>query len=113
MTTAKKPIQLRIVFILNALMMILPFIFYFIFTTNDIAIDGLNPTWMLYTGIGYIISFIPLAYFIIKRNRIGVLTLFGINILIALPTKAFIGIIVAIISFILTFTKKSRLYFQS
>lgn len=37
----QKPILLRIIFILNALMMILPFVFYYVFTTNDISIGGL------------------------------------------------------------------------
>ena len=38
-----KPIQLRIIFILNALMMFLPFIFYYVFTTKDISIEGFKP----------------------------------------------------------------------
>ena len=36
----KKPYQLRIIFILNALMMFLPFIFYYVITTKGIKIRG-------------------------------------------------------------------------
>ena len=38
----EKPIPLRVIFILNALMMILPFIFYFVFTAKDIQIGDLD-----------------------------------------------------------------------
>ena len=52
----KKPIQLRIIFILNALMMFLPFLVYFLVTNNKIEMDVV-PMHVIYTGIAYIISF--------------------------------------------------------
>ncbi len=109
----KKPIQLRIIFILNALMMILPFIFYYVFTTQDISIDGLDPIYMIYTGGAYILSFALLVFFILKRNIIGARITFILNILIALPAGAYIGILVAIISMAISFTPKVKEYFAS
>jgi len=53
---SKKPIQLRIIFILNALMMFLPFLVYFLVTNNKIEMDVV-PMHVIYTGIAYIISF--------------------------------------------------------
>ncbi len=109
----QKPIQLRIIFILNALMMFLPFVFYYVFTTQDISIDGLDPMMMVYTGIAYIISFIILVPSILKRNIILFRIMFGINVLIAIPAAAYIGIVVAIISEALSFNKKVKAFFAS
>ncbi len=112
-TLVKKPILLRVIFILNALMMILPFVFYYVFTTKDISINGLNPTYMLYTGIAYIVSFALLVNFILKRNIMGARIMLVINFLIALPAKAYIGFLVALISMGLSFTKPVKEYFAS
>ncbi len=110
----KKPIPLRIIFILNALMMFLPFVFYYVFTTRDITVGNLDPMWMVYTGIAYIVTFIILVYFILNRNVIGARIIFLINILIAIPAGAYIGILIAIISLLLSFyNKKVLAYFNS
>ena len=109
----KKPIPLRVIFILNALMMVLPFIFYYVFTTRDITIGDLNPTWMAYTGIAYIISFAILVYFLVNRNLLGARIMFVINILIALPAGAYIGILIALISLALSFFNKKVLHYFS
>lgn len=98
-----KPIPLRVIFILNALMMILPFVFYAVITSKGIEIGGLNPSWMIYTGIAYIASFAALVYFILKRNIQGARAIFGLNFLIAIPAGAYIGMGVAIISMLLSF----------
>ena len=116
MTTSnkvKKPFQLRIIFLLNAIMMILPFIFYYVFTTKNISIDGLDPIIMIYTGIGYIISFIVLVASILKRNLILFRIIFIINILIAIPAQAYIGVVVAIISILISLNRKVKTYFAS
>ena len=109
----KKPALLRVIFILNALMMILPFVFYYVFTSKDISIDGLNPMYMVYTGIAYIISFILLVSFILRRNITGARIMFVLNIIIALPAGAYIGMLVAVLSMILSFTAKVKEYFAS
>ena len=108
----EKPIPLRVIFILNALMTILPFVFYYVFTTKDITVGNLDPMWMIYTGIAYIISFAFLVYFIITRNIWGARSIFFINIIIAIPAGAYIGILVAVISILLSFlNKKVLMYF--
>ncbi len=112
-TLVKKPILLRVIFILNALMMILPFVFYLVFTTKDISINGLDPNYMLYTGIAYILSFALLVYSILNKKMLMVRILFVINILIALPAKAYIGILVALISMALSFSTSVQTYFAS
>jgi len=109
-----KPIPLRIIFILNALMMILPFVFYYVFTTKNISIGDLDPIWMVYTGIAYVVSFIFLAYCLKNRKLLGARIMFIINILIALPASAFIGILVAVISLAIAFfNKKVLAYFAA
>lgn len=107
-----KPIPLRVIFILNALMMVLPFIFYFVITSKGIDIGRLDPKIMIYTGIGYIVSFAVLVFFILKRNIMGVRGVLFANILISLPAKAIIGIVVAVISLLLAFlNEKVKTYF--
>lgn len=108
-----KPITLLIIFILNALMMILPFIFYYVFTSRGIEIDGLKPIYMIYTGIAYILSFVFLVFSILKKWLTGLRMVIIANVLIALPTKAYIGIGVALFSMLLSFTGKVRQYFSS
>lgn len=93
--------------------MFLPFIFYFVFVTKNISIEGFNPIYMVYTGIAYIVSFFLLVFFILKKNVIGFRAMFAVNLLIALPAKAYIGILVAIISFLTSLTAKVKTYFKS
>ena len=112
-TAPNKPIPLRIIFILNGLMMILPFVFYFIFTTQDISIEGVNPTHFLYTGFAYIISFAFLVNFILKQQMIPFRIMFLVNILIALPAKAYIGIGVAILSILISLHSRVKAYFSA
>lgn len=107
-----KPITLRVIFILNALMAILPFIFYAVITSKDISIGNLDPTWMLYTGAAYILSFVFMVRSILKRNILAIRIIIGLNVLIALPAKAYLGILVALISIVLTFHKKVKAYFM-
>ncbi|MDA8595247.1 hypothetical protein N9L20_02095 [Flavobacteriaceae bacterium] len=110
-TAIKKPYQLRIIFIINALMMILPFIFYVVFTQKELSIEGLDPMYMIYTGIAYILSFILLVRAILKRQIKTFRALFILNILIAIPAGAYIGIGVALISTALSFHPKVKAYF--
>ena len=109
----QKPYQLRIVFILNALLSILPFIFYYVFTTKEISIGGLDPTYFIYTDIGYISSFILMLYSILNKKLLLFRVVFLLTILISLPTKAYIGILFALISLLLSFHKKIVNYLKS
>ena len=109
----KKPTALRVIFILNALMMVLPFVFFLVFTTNNITVGDLDPMWMVYTGVAYILSFAVLVYCLTNRLLWGARIVFLINILIAIPAGAFIGIAIAIISLALSFfNKKVLAYFE-
>jgi hypothetical protein len=95
-------------------MMVLPFVFYYVFTTKDITVGTLDPMWMVYTGIAYIISFSILVYFLANRKILGARIMFIINILIAIPAGAYLGILVAIISLALSFfNKKVLAYFSA
>ena len=108
----KKPAVLRVIFILNALMCLLPFGFYYVFTTQEITVGNPDPMWMVYTRIAYILSFIFLVYFMANRKLVGTRTMFLVNIIIAIPAGAYFGIAVAIISLALSFfNKKVQAYF--
>ena len=109
----RKPIQLRIIFILNALMMFLPFLFYYVFKIKNITIEGLDPIFMIYTGVGYILSFILLVVSILKRKVVLFRSLLVLNILIALPVKAYIGIIFAVVSILISLNGKVKGFFSS
>ena len=109
---AKKPIQLRIIFILNALMMFLPFLVHFLVTNNKIEMDVV-PMYVIYTGIAYIISFGALVYCTVNRKFFAFRTMFVINLLIALPVGVDGGMVVAIVSFILSHTKQVKSFFNA
>ncbi len=109
----KKPFTLRIIFILNALMMILPFAFYFVITSKNIEIGGLNPQFMIYTGIAYILTFTAMVYCILNKKMTAFRIIFIINILIAIPASAYIGILVAIISLLLSNEKRVKAFFNN
>lgn len=110
----QKPIPLRIIFILNALMAVFPFIFYWVFISKNISIGNLNPIWMVYTGIAYFISFVFLVYFLKNRAQLGARIIFILNILIGIPAGAYLGILVALVSLSLSFfNKKVLTYFAS
>lgn len=109
---SKKPILLRTIFILNGILIFLPFIFYYLITTNKLNV-GLDPKLILYTAMGYILSFAFMVFFILKRKFMGFRLVFIATFLMSLPSQAYIGILVAIISLALSFHKKIRAYFNS
>ena len=113
----KKPIQLRVIFILNALLMFLPFVFYYAIT-NDLfeppskGGSELNPSWMLYTGIAYILLFPCLVACILKQNLTGLRIVIGLVALVSIPAGAYIGILFSIISMALSFSKPVKAFFN-
>lgn len=110
----KKPLALRVIFLLNALMMILPFGFYYVFTTQNISVGDLDPMWMAYTGLAYMLSFAFLVYFLANRKLLGARIIFATNIIIAIPAGAYIGMLIAIISISLSSLNKQVLnYFKA
>ena len=106
----KKTTPLRVLMALNAMMMILPFVFYFVITGNKFEV-GVEPFWMLYTGLAYILSFAALVFSVLTRNIMGLRIVIVANVIIAIPVSAFIGWIVALVSIILTFNKRVKAYF--
>ncbi len=103
----------KLILVLNGIMGILPFVFYLVFTTQDIRVGDLDPIWMIYTGIAYIVSFAILLILISKRSMRGIRAIFVLNILIAIPAGAYIGMVIAIISLALSFfNQKFRSQFQ-
>lgn len=108
---AKKPIPLRVIFILNALKILLAFGFFTVFTIKDITVGGLDRTYILYTAFGYVLTFAAMVFFILRKNLLALRIVIGIDLLISLPTKALIGIVIAIVSFSLSFHKKVKGYF--
>ena len=107
-----KPIPLRAIFILNGLMMFLPFVFYIVFKTQNIELEGVDPTRFLYTGAGYIVTFALLVTCILKRWLWGLRLVIGLNVIVALPAKAYIGILISVLSLSLSFHPKVRAYFD-
>ena len=106
---SEKPFVLRMVFIVNALMAVLPFIFYGVVKTKEITVPGIPPAWMLYTGLAYSVSFIFLVTAFLNKKLQHSRFLFLLNIIIALPAKAYIGILVALISLWMAFRNQKFL----
>ena len=110
-TALKKPLPVRAIFILNAIMIPLPLVFFTVVTTRNIDLGGLDPVVMLYTAAAYAVSFAALVYCLRARNGVGVRLVVIANVLIALPAKAYIGIGVAVVSMWLSYRPDARRYF--
>ncbi len=114
-TQVKKPIPLRVIFILNALLIFLAFAIYYALSNDLFEPPGgksLNPAWVLYTAIGYIITFIALVTCILNKKLMALRAVIITVALISIPAGGFIGILFSIISFALSFNKKVLAYFN-
>ena len=113
-TPMKKPPLLRVIFILNALLVIAGFTFYFIFKDKPDNEMGIVRIHLLYMALIYLTMFIGVMASILKKNiwtmRICLLITLGFSILLVLAP---IGIGVSVISLGLSFTKIVTKYFQS
>ncbi len=109
----KKPIPLRIIFILNLLLVIVCYVFYFVFKSKDIELGKVNPEKILYTAISYTVIFAALVYSILNKKLLLVRICTILTFAVSIPTSAFIGIGVSIISFALTFHPKVKSYLNS
>ena len=105
----KKPISLRIVFILNAIKILLTLAFYISFTYGDTGID-LDPNKILYTGAAYVFFFGIIVFSIIKRNQLLLRISIILDFIASIPLFAFIGLIISAVSFLLTFRKSAINY---
>ena len=111
--TGKKPLPLRIIFILNAFKILLSLGFYTVFTLKDISIGNADRTIILYTALGYAAMFGFMVFFILKRKIWGLRASIILDFLVSIPATAIIGFIISIVSFALTFNKKVLAYFNA
>jgi hypothetical protein len=113
----KKPGMLRAIFIINALLVITGFTFYFVFsarTNAGIETLGIPPSTLLTMAIIYLGMFVTIVISILKKMiwgmRIALLTTIVTSIVIILAP---IGIGLAAISLGLSFGKPVVAYFGS
>ena len=109
--TVKKPAPVRAIFILNAVKILISFTLFTLFTVKNISLGNVDKSLILYTSLGYVATFATMVFFILRKQVWGVRAVSVIDLLISLPASAFIGIAVAVISFILTYTRKAKAYF--
>ena len=102
-TEMKKPIPLRIVFILNLLKIFLAGGLYYYFCTNDIQLGSVGPEIIMYTGFAYIAFFVGIIVTITKKNLTALKIVIFLDLLASLPASAFAGILISVISLILVF----------
>ncbi|MFY2824198.1 hypothetical protein [Ruegeria sp. MALMAid1280] len=114
-TGASKPVTLRVIFILNALKILLAFGFFTAFKFYGLQVGELvgpqAANLMLYTMLGYLVTFACIVASILKRSIVGIRAAIAVDFLVSIPATAIIGFIIAIISMVLTFTASARAYF--
>ncbi len=112
-TELKKPIPLRVVFILNLFKIFLAAGLYYYFSTNDITLGSVGPQIILYTMFVYIALFIGIIITITKRNLTALKVVIFIDLLASIPATAFAGILISVISLLLLFFNgKIKAYFS-
>lgn len=105
----KKPALLRVIFILNALKIILAFVFYVVLKDKtDFAFD---PIYILYTAIAYALLFVGIVASILKKNIWAMRIVILIDFVVSIPTTAIIGLVISALSFGLSFSTKIKAYF--
>lgn len=111
--TVKKPGTVRAIFIMNGILPFLAFGFFIAMSNGFLNADEATTTKVLYTAISYIGLFGLTVLGLLKRNAWIVRASLAIVVAASIPTGAVIGIAVAIISTILTFTKSAKAYFAT
>lgn len=107
----KKPIQLRIIFILNALLVLICFAFYGVAKSKG-SVGGISPNTVLYTAISYVALFTALVTSIKKFNLIALRVTLVLVFAASIPATAIIGLVISVITFVLSFHKKIKQYFN-
>lgn len=109
--------MLRAIFILNALLVIASFVFYFVFNSRAQAgadTLGIDPIFILYNSLFYLGTFVLMIVGIQSGNpwlmRITFLIDLAVSVLIVIAP---IGIGVAVISLILSFLKPVNNFFEN
>lgn len=107
----QKPGQLRAIFILNLLLVIICFTFYY-FASSKGNVGGVPAKTILYTAISYTVLFGGLVVSIKKFSLMGLRAVNILVVLVSAPSVAVIGIVIGLISFGLSFHKKVKMYFN-
>ena len=111
-TQLKKPIPLRIVFILNLLKIFLAAGLFYHFSTNDVQLGSVGPQIILYTMFAYIVFFFGIIITITKRNLLALKIIVFLDLLASIPASAFAGLLISTISLLLLFFNgKIKSYF--
>ncbi|MES0826414.1 hypothetical protein [Ruegeria sp. SCP11] len=114
-TGASKPATLRVIFILNALKILLAFGFFAAFQFYGLQVgEPAGPqaaNLMLYTMLAYMLTFACIVASILKRSITGIRAAIAIDFPASIPATAVIGFVIAIISMGLTFTASVRAFF--
>ena len=110
-----KPPLLRVIFILNALKIILALGLLIGFRYFDLRVGSVSGpsavSMILWTMLGYIATFAAIVASILKRSIIGLRAAIVADFLISIPSKAFVGFAVALIGFGLSFSRPVAAYF--
>jgi len=113
---ASQPASLRTIFMLNALKILLCFGFFAAFKFYGLQVGDLvgpqSANLMLYTMLGYLITFALIIASIFRRSMMGIRAAIAGDFLVSIPVTAAIGIAIAAISMGLTFTASARAYFN-
>ena len=112
---ATKPLLLRVIFILNALKILLTLGFFVAFKFYAFEAGSLRgdsaANLMLLTGLGYALTFAAIVASILNRNLTGMRAAIIADFAVSIPATAFIGFAIAVVSMALTFTRPVRAYF--
>ena len=107
----KKPGSVRTIFILNAIKILLSLGFYCVFAFTEFGIEGVDPNKILITTGVYALLFGTMVYFILNRNVWGVRIAIILDFAASVPLTAVIGMVIAVISFFMTFRPGAKAWF--
>ena len=111
-----KPPLLRVIFILNALKIVLSLGLIVGFKYFDLQIGSVSGasavTLIFWTMIGYIATFAAIVTSILKRSIVALRVAIAVDFLISIPAKAFIGFAIALIGMALSFSGSVKTYFN-
>ena len=106
-----KPASVRIIFILNAVKILLSLGFYLVFTQTSVSIEGFDPNKILYTGAAYAVLFGLMVYCINARKLWGLRIAIVLDFIASIPVTAVVGMIISIASLVVSFRASAKAYF--
>ncbi|MCP4502915.1 MAG: hypothetical protein GY822_23510 [Deltaproteobacteria bacterium] len=107
---ASRPAATKAIFVLTVVKIALSFTFFTIIT-----LKGTNPDiaqLILKTALAYVALGIPVVVFLHRHNVIGLRVCICLALLISLPARAYLGIVLDVIAFGLTFRNDVTSYFR-